>query len=119
MYLITHYWPNGKREQYENTVAEIVQQNNGQRPEGEISHAAGPTQGTGQQGWLVTSVFESKDAWEQFKNRTLLPTIDRLQNQSFQGKPQEHTAEVLAHVPASSLASTMGAGTSQQQQQQY
>ena len=59
-YLLTHFWPGGTEEQYRATLA-VVHPPNG-LPDGQIYHAAGPTEG----GFLIAAVWDSKQSSDRF-----------------------------------------------------
>jgi hypothetical protein len=49
-YLMTHFWPGGTEEQYRAMIAAVHPPDG--LPDGQVSHAAGPTQG----GFLIAAV---------------------------------------------------------------
>ena len=68
---IVHRFPEGTREQYEKTI-EVAHPGGGKAlPEGELLHLAGPSR----DGWLVMSVYESRESWERFRDDTLTPGL--------------------------------------------
>ena len=67
-YGIVHHFPGGTREQYEASLA-AVHPGEGQLPDGQIFHAAGPSPG----GWTIVAVHESQESWERFRDETLMP----------------------------------------------
>lgn len=86
-YLITHFWPGATQAQYEATVA-VAHPPSG-LPEGQIHHAAGPTDG----GFLIAAVWESKDQFERFVEEKLIANMPI--EGGFSGQPEERTAEVM------------------------
>ena len=86
-YLITHFWPGATQEQYEATIA-VAHPPNG-LPDGQIYHAAGPTDG----GFLIAAVWESKDQFERFVQEKLVANMPI--DGGFSGAPEERTAEVV------------------------
>jgi hypothetical protein len=54
-YLLTHFWPGGTEEQCRATIA-VVHPPNG-LPDGQVYHAAGPTEGA----FLIAAVWDSKE----------------------------------------------------------
>ncbi|HEX4016544.1 MAG TPA: hypothetical protein VHX15_07370 [Frankiaceae bacterium] len=88
-YLLTHFWPGGTVEQYQATLAAVTDAAGGKRPE--LFHAGGPTEG----GILITAVYESKDACQQFVADTLLPLMPIAGG--LEGPPQERGADLI-HV---------------------
>ena len=85
-YLLTHVWPGGTEEQYRATVA-VVHPANG-LPEGQLYHAAGPTEG----GFLIATVWDSKESSERFVSDTLMASMPV--EGGFEGRPEERAAEV-------------------------
>jgi hypothetical protein len=85
-YLIMHFWPGGTQDQYDATVA-VVHPPNG-LPEGQIHHAAGPTEG----GMLISSLWESKEQADRFVADTLMGSAPI--EGGFSGGPEERAAEV-------------------------
>jgi hypothetical protein len=86
-YLITHFWPGATEEQYNKTVAVVHPA--GGLPEGQIYHAAGPTEG----GMLIASVWESKEQSDHFVQEVLLASMPI--EGGVEGQPQERSAEVI------------------------
>ena len=86
-YLITHFWPGATEEQYRTMVAAVHPPNG--LPEGQIYHAAGPTEG----GILIAAVWNTEADFERFLNEKLLsgPPVEG----GFQGAPEQRTAEVV------------------------
>jgi hypothetical protein len=85
-YLLTHFWPGGTEEQYRATLA-AVHPSDG-LPAGQISHAAGPTDG----GYLIAVLWDSKESADRFLSETLIPAMPL--DGGFQGQPDERGAEV-------------------------
>jgi hypothetical protein len=85
-YLLTHFWPGGTEEQYRATLA-AVHPSDG-LPAGQISHAAGPTEG----GYLIAVLWDSKESADRFLSETLIPAMPL--DGGFQGQPDERGAEV-------------------------
>jgi hypothetical protein len=61
----------------------------GAPPAGQTYHAAGSTEG----GWLVVSVWDSKDECDRFVHETLMPTLTSVPG-GLSGPAQERAAEV-------------------------
>ena len=93
-YGIVHFFPGGTQEQYEAALA-AVHPGKGKLPEGQISHAAGPSSG----GWTIVAVCESQASWEQFRDNVLLPRLKQGIPGSFAGPPQETTFDVYNMQP--------------------
>ena len=85
-YLLTHFWPGGTEEQYRAMIG-VVHPPEG-LPDGQIHHAAGPTEG----GFLIAVVWDSKESSDRFVNDTLMASMPV--EGGFQGQPEERTAEV-------------------------
>ena len=62
-YLLTHFWPGATDEQYRATIAVVHPP--GGLPDGQVYHAAGPTEG----GMLIAAVWDSKEAADRFVQR--------------------------------------------------
>jgi hypothetical protein len=85
-YLLTHFWPGGTEDQYRTTLA-AVHPSDG-LPAGQISHAAGPTEG----GYLIAVLWDSKESSDRFLSETLMPAMPV--EGGFEGQPDERGAEV-------------------------
>lgn len=85
-YLITHFWPGGTEEQYRTTIDAVHPP--GGLPEGQTHHAAGPTEG----GFLVSTVWDSKEQADRFISGTLMPKMPS--EGALVGPPEERAAEV-------------------------
>jgi hypothetical protein len=85
-YLLTHFWPGGTDDQYRASIA-AVHPSDG-LPEGQISHAAGPTEG----GYLISVLWDSKESSDRFMSGTLMPAMPV--EGGFEGRPEERGAEV-------------------------
>jgi hypothetical protein len=85
-YLITHFWPGATEAQYDATVA--VAHPPGGLPEGQIYHAAGPTDG----GILIAAVWDSKEQAETFVRDKLIASMPIAGG--FEGQPVERSAEI-------------------------
>ena len=69
-YAIIHHFPGGTQAQYEASIS-AVHPRRDQLPKGQVFHAAGPSAG----GYTIVAVHESKESWEQFRDKTLLPKL--------------------------------------------
>lgn len=83
-YGVVHFFPEGTKDQYEASVA-AVHPGDGLLPEGQIFHAAGPSEG----GWTIMAVHDSKDSWEQFRDSVLLPRMQQGIEGGFASPPEE------------------------------
>jgi hypothetical protein len=81
---IVHHFPGGTQEQYEASIA-AVHPGPDQLPEGQIFHAAGPSDG----GWTIIAVHGSKESWESFRDNTLMPRMQAGIEGGFASPPQE------------------------------
>jgi hypothetical protein len=59
-------------------------------PEGQIYHAAGPSDG----GWTIIAIHDSRESWEKFRDGTLTPRMQAGIEGGFTGPPQETGFEV-------------------------
>jgi hypothetical protein len=83
-YAIVHHFAGGTKEQYEASLA-AVHPADGSLPEGQIFHAAGPSDG----GWTVAAVHDSQESWERFRDGTLMPAMQAGIAGGFETPPQE------------------------------
>ena len=83
-YLMSHFWPGATEEQYRASVAVVHPE--GGLPDGQIYHAAGPTEG----GILIAAVWDSKESADRFVNEVLLPSMPV--EGGFTGQPEERVA---------------------------
>jgi len=87
-YGIVHHFPGGTKEQYEASLA-AVHPSRDSLPEGQIFHAAGPSNG----GWTIIAIHDSKESWERFRDSILMPRMQ----QGIEGglsEPQETAFDV-------------------------
>jgi hypothetical protein len=88
-YGIVHHFPGGTKENYEASIA-AVHPSDGTLPDGQIFHAAGPSEG----GWTIMAVHESKESWERFRDGTLMPKMQAGIPGGFPTPPEETAIEV-------------------------
>lgn len=88
-YGITHFFPGGTKPQYEASIA-AVHPSRDKLPAGQIFHAAGPAEG----GWLIVAVHDSKQSWETFRDKILMPKMQAGIVGGFASPPQERAFEV-------------------------
>ena len=93
-YGIIHYFPGGTKEQYEASIA-AVHPGPDTLPDGQIFHAAGPSDG----GWRIVAVHESQESWETFRDQILMPAMQAGIDGGFAGPPEETTIEVDTLLP--------------------
>lgn len=87
-YCIVHFFPNGTKQQYDATLA-AVHPNRNTLPKGQIFHAAGASPG----GWTVMAVHDSKESWEEFRDKSLMPRFEEGIPGGFKTMPQEQGFE--------------------------
>ena len=88
-YAVVHHFPGGTEDEYEASIA-AVHPSGGTLPEGQIFHAAGPSDG----GWTVMAVHDSQASWERFRDETLMPQMQAGIAGGFTSTPQETAFEV-------------------------
>ena len=91
---IVHFFPGGTKEQSEASIA-AVHPGPGQLPEGQMFHAAGPSQ----DGWTIMAVHESKESWERFRDDTLMPHMQAGIDGGFDGPPEETVIDLYKVMP--------------------
>ncbi len=93
-YAVVHFFPGGTSDQYEASIA-AVHPGAGLLPEGQVFHAAGPSEG----GWTILAVHESQESWEGFRDGTLLPRMQQGIEGGFATPPTETTIDLYAIAP--------------------
>ena len=88
-YGIVHFFPGGTKEQYEASLA-AVHPDRSTLPAGQIYHAAGPSQG----GWTIVAIHDSKASWESFRDKVLMPALQKGVQGGFTTPPNEQAFEV-------------------------
>ena len=91
---IVHFFPGGTKENYEASIA-AVHPSKGSLPEGQIFHAAGPSEG----GWTIMAVHESKESWEQFRDNILMPQMQAGIDGGFPTPPEEREIDLYTVMP--------------------
>ena len=66
-YILQHFWPEATQEHYEAEVAALHPADG--LPEGQIFHAAGPTEG----GFLIVTIWDTREHEQTFVNDVLMP----------------------------------------------
>ena len=89
-YGVVHFFPGGTEAQYRASIA-AVHPADGSLPPGQIFHAAGASEG----GWTILAVHDSQESWEQFRDSTLIPTMQAGIDGGFQAPPQETAVDVV------------------------
>ena len=93
-YGIVHFFPGGTQEQYKASVG-AVHPSDGSLPDGQIFHAAGPSEG----GWTIMAVHESQESWEQFRDSVLMPKMQQGIEGGFQSPPEETAIDLYTVMP--------------------
>jgi len=93
-YGIVHHFPGGTKENYEASIA-AVHPSDGSLPEGQVFHAAGPSEG----GWTILAVHESKESWERFRDGTLMPRMQQGIEGGFPTPPEETAIDLYNVMP--------------------
>lgn len=88
-YGIVHFFAGGTKEQYDASLA-AVHPDKTTLPKGQIFHAAGPSTG----GWTVVAIHESRESWESFRDKILMPKMQAGVPGGFTAPPQEQAFEV-------------------------
>jgi hypothetical protein len=88
-YGVVHHFPGGTKDQYEASIA-AVHPSRDSLPEGQIYHAAGPSDG----GWTIIAIHDSRASWEKFRDGTLMPRMQQGIEGGFTSPPQETGFEV-------------------------
>lgn len=94
-YGIVHRFAGGTKAQYEASIA-AVHPSDGSLPEGQVFHAAGPSDG----GWTIVAIHDSKESWEKFRDEILMPRMSQGIEGGFTVAPQEATFEVANQATA-------------------
>ena len=93
-YAIVHHFPGATEEQYEASLA-AVHPSRGTLPDGQIYHAAGPSEG----GWTIVAIHDSKESWERFRDDILMPRMQQGIEGGFQAPPQETAIDLYKVLP--------------------
>lgn len=86
-YTVIHKFKDTSREQYDTTLA-AVHPEDGSLPPGQVVHVAGIVDGD----LVIVAIFDSQQAWEEFRDNTLLPRLETLEGGP-SGPPEETTFE--------------------------
>jgi len=89
-YGIVHHFAGGTEEQYRASIAAVHPNGGSDLPDGQIFHAAGPSEG----GWTIVAVHDSRESWERFRDETLMPTLQQGIDGGFSGVPQETAIDI-------------------------
>ena len=107
-YGIIHFFPGGTKEQYD-AVLQAVHPGEFELPEGQLFHAAGPSEG----GWTVMAIHDSEQSWVKFRDETLTPLMQRGIDGGFTAPPTETGFEVYKQVPSRPTAPIVRPGPAQ------
>jgi hypothetical protein len=91
-YGITHYFPDGTKENYEAVMAAMNAPYGVVIPKGQLFHAAGPAAG----GWLIVAIHDSKASWDKFLADIFYPAMQKGIPGGFTSPPTETTFSVPA-----------------------
>ena len=93
-YAVVHHFAGATQQQYEASIA-AVHPGPDKLPDGQIFHAAGPSDG----GWTIMAVHDSKESWERFRDQTLIPAMQAGIPGGFEAPPEEKAFEVHTQMP--------------------
>ena len=93
-YGVVHFFAGGTQDQYDASIA-AVHPGEGLLPEGQLFHAAGPSEG----GWTIMAVHESKESWETFRDGILMPRMQAGIEGGFAAPPEETTVDLYKVMP--------------------
>ena len=93
-YGVVHHFPGGTKANYDASIA-AVHPSDGSLPDGQIFHAAGPSEG----GWTIMAVHESKESWEQFRDGTLIPKMQAGIEGGFPTPPEQTEIDIDTLLP--------------------
>jgi hypothetical protein len=93
-YGVVHHFPGGTKANYEASIG-AVHPSDGGLPDGQIFHAAGPSEG----GWTIVAVHESKESWEKFRDGILMPKMQAGIEGGFPTPPEEIAFDVANLQP--------------------
>ena len=88
-YGIIHHFPDGTKAQYEASLR-AVHPDRDSLPKGQVFHAAGTSPG----GFTIVAIHESKESWEQFRDKVLMPKLAAGVAGGFTTPPQETVFDV-------------------------
>jgi hypothetical protein len=88
-YAVIHRFAGATEDQYRASVA-AVHPADGNLPEGQIFHMAGPSE----DGWMIVAVHDSRESWERFRDGTLVPKMQAGIPGGFTAPPEEMGFEI-------------------------
>ena len=86
---IIHQFVCGTEDQYRASLA-AVHRSDGSLPDGQLFHVAGPSG----DGWVSVAIHDSKESWESFRDKVLMPKLREGVPGGFTTPPQEQAFEV-------------------------
>jgi len=89
-YGVIHRFQGGTEEQYRKALAVVHRDGGNALPVGQSIHVAGKTD----DGFIVVAAFESKAAWETFRDEVLVPGLGSVEG-AFAGPPDEISFEIV------------------------
>jgi hypothetical protein len=93
-YGVVHFFAGGTQDQYDASIA-AVHPGEGLLPDGQLFHAAGPSEG----GWTIMAVHESMESWEAFRDGILMPRMQAGIEGGFAAPPEETTVDLYKILP--------------------
>jgi hypothetical protein len=93
-YGVVHFFPGGTQDQYAASIA-AVHPGAGRLPEGQIFHAAGPSEG----GWTIMAVHDTQESWESFRDGILGPAMAAGVEGGFTEPPVETAVDLYTVMP--------------------
>jgi hypothetical protein len=93
-YGVVHFFAGGTQDQYDASIA-AVHPGEGLLPDGQLFHAAGPSEG----GWTIMAVHDSKESWEAFRDGILMPRMQAGIEGGFAAPPEETTVDLYKILP--------------------
>jgi hypothetical protein len=106
-YAIVHHFPGGTKAQYEASLA-AVHPSKTTLPKGQMFHIAGPTKG----GYTVVAIHDTKQSWEQFRDKILHPKLKAGIPGGFATPAVETEFEVENSLAANVAGAAAGLGSS-------
>ena len=106
-YAIVTHFPGGTKAQYQASLA-AVHPSKTTLPTGQLFHVAGPSNG----GYTVMAIHESKQSWEHFRDKILLPKLKAGIPGGFSGPPTETSFEVENSITSTVAGAVAGLGPS-------
>jgi hypothetical protein len=93
-YGVIHFFPGGTQDQYDASIA-AVHPSPTELPEGQIFHAAGPSEGGG----TIMAVHDTQESWERFRDGILGPTMQAGIEGGFASQPEETAIDLYQVMP--------------------